>query len=96
MKIQELIQEQQTIGGVGTTSGITQTIGQPPAAGQGQNPSMSGNVQALSDPKLQAATLAQQKQDREQKKKEVADQIKSMQQQLQNLQKQQQDLNKLQ
>ena len=94
MKIYELVQEQQPIGAVGTTSGFTQPIGQPPSVSQ--NPSMSGNVQALTDPKLQAATLAQQKQDREQKKKEVADQIKSMQQQLQNLQKQQQDLNKLQ
>lgn len=94
MKIQELIQEQQPVGTVGTTSGFTQPIGQTPSVSQ--NPSMTGNVQALTDPKLQAATLAQQRQEKDRKKKEVADQIKAMQQQLQNLQKQQQDLNKLQ
>lgn len=94
MKIQELIKEQQTVGAVGTTAGFTQPIGQPPSVSQ--NPTMSGNVQALTDPKLQAATLAQQKQEKERKKKEIADQIKAMQQQLQAMQKQQQDLNRLQ
>ena len=94
MKIQELIQEQQPVGAVGTTAGFTQPIGQTPSVSQ--NPSMTGNVQSLNDPKLQAATLAQQRQEKDRKKKEVADQIKAMQQQLQNLQKQQQDLNKLQ
>lgn len=94
MKIQDLIQEQQPVSTVGTTAGFTQPIGQPPAVSQ--NPTMSGNVQALTDPKLQAVTLAQQRQEKDRKKKEVADQIKAMQQQLQNLQKQQQDLNKLQ
>lgn len=94
MKIADLISEQQTVGTVGTTSGFTQPIGQTPTVSQ--NPTMTGNVQALSDPKLQAATLAKQRQDKENQKKQVADQIKALQQQLQTLQKQQQDLNKLQ
>lgn len=93
MKILELFNEQQMIGAIGSTS-----VGTTPSNQQtlGQTPNLTGNVQQLSDPKLQAASLAQQKQQQDQKKKEIADQIKATQQQLLNLQKQQQELNKLQ
>lgn len=93
MKILELFNEQQMIGTIGSTS-----VGTTPSNQQtlGQTPNLTGNVQQLSDPKLQAASLAQQKQQQDQKKKEIADQIKATQQQLLNLQKQQQELNKLQ
>lgn len=63
----------------------------PPSTGQAQ---MSGNVQQLSDPNLQAAQLAKQKQDREQQKRDVMAQIKAKQAELQALQKQQTELNR--
>lgn len=96
MRIIDLL-EQQSMGTIGSTVGATQPVGQTPSTSQ--NTSLSGNVQALNDPKMkaaQAAALAQQKKDRENQKKQVADQIKALQQQLQSMQKQQQDLNKIQ
>lgn len=93
MKIADLILEQQPVGTIGTTAGFTQPVGQTPTVSQ--NPAVTGNTQALADPKLQAATLAKQKQDKDAQKKQVADQIKTLQQQLQTLQRQQQDLNRL-
>lgn len=93
MKIFELISEQGTIG---STTGVVTPVSQSPTPTTGQQPGakMSGNVTALTDPKMQAAMLAQQKKQQEEQKKQVADQIRAMQQQLQALQKQQQDLNR--
>ena len=93
MKIFELIAEEGTIG---STTGAVTPVSQTPAPTTGQQPGskLTGNVGALTDPKMQAAMLAQQQKQKQQQKQQVADQIKAMQQQLQALQKQQQDLNR--
>lgn len=68
------------------------TIGsQPVKPGQ---PSVTGAVQQLADPKLQAAQLATQRQQKTQQKKTLGDQIKALQQQLRDLQQQQSNLNR--
>jgi len=66
-----------------------------PQTGNNPAPAVSGtNVQQLTDPRLQAANLAQQKQDREKQKQAIQAQIKAKQEELASLQKQQQDLNR--
>lgn len=57
-------------------------------------PTVSGNTQQLSDPKLQAAQLAAQRQEKDLQKKNLQQQIQALQQQLRNLQQQQSNLNK--
>jgi hypothetical protein len=80
MKISDLIE---AIAPVGTTTAPA------PAA-----PAVGGNVADLSNPAVQAAQMAKQKQDKEKQKQMIQTQIKAAQQQLLALQKQQQDLNK--
>ena len=94
MKIIELVAEQ-VVGTVPTGKQAplppTTPTGTPP---QASTPAVAGNTAPLADPRLQAAQLAKQKQDKEKQKQMVQDQIKAAQQQLADLQKQQQDLNK--
>lgn len=80
MKIAELVE---AITSVGPTTTPTQPQGQ-----------VSGNVQQLGDPRLQAAQLAVQKQEKEKQKQQVAAEIKAKQAEILALQKQQIDLNK--
>ena len=84
MKIAELVE---AITSVGPSTMATTTPTQP----QGQ---VSGNVQQLGDPRLQAAQLAVQKQEKEKQKQQVAAEIKAKQAEILALQKQQIDLNK--
>ena len=66
-----------------------------PQTGNNPQPNVSGvNSPQLTDPRLQAANLAQQKQDREKQKQALQAQIKAKQEELQMLQKQQNDLNR--
>lgn len=76
MKIFELVEQVGTIGTVGSTA--MPTSAPAPAVG-GQN------AAALSDPKMQAANLAQQKQAKNQQKKQIQDQIMALQRQLADL-----------
>jgi hypothetical protein len=71
MRFEEFFEQ---VGMIGTTS-MT-----PPAAGQ-----LTGNVAALSDPKLQAATLAQQKKAKDEQKNAIQTQIAALQKQLSDL-----------
>jgi len=73
--------------------GSTTDQGATPPANPGQ-PQMTGATQQLADPRMQAAQLAKQKQDRDQQKRDVMAQIKAKQTELQALQKQQTELNK--
>ncbi len=66
----------------------TPTIGTTPAG------TMTGNVAALSDPKMQAANLAKQRQEKDKQKRAVQDQIKNLQTQISGLQKQLSDINR--
>lgn len=70
------------------------TIGSSPmpAAGGSTVPStaapagsLSGNVAALQDPRIQAANLAKQKQDKDKQKRAIQDQITALQKQLADL-----------
>jgi hypothetical protein len=51
----------------------------PPASG------LTGNVGAMQDPRMQAADLAKQKQQKDQQKKAIQDQIAALQKQLSDL-----------
>lgn len=84
MRINDLFE---TIAPVGTAPASAGTIN--PAA-----PAVGGNVADLSNPAVQAAQMAKQRQDKEKQKQMIQTQIKAAQQQLLALQKQQQDLNK--
>ena len=68
------------IGTIGTTAApMGAAPGTPPAAG------LTGNVGAMQDPRMQAANLAKQKQDKDQQKKAIQDQITALQKQLSDL-----------
>ena len=87
MKIYELFEQIGTVGSSGSLTGgstIPTTSGST-SAGATTDPSVSGNVPDLTDPKIQAAQLAKQKQQREQQKKSIQDQIAKLQQQLASL-----------
>lgn len=91
MKIRELFEQIGTVGSTGTpVAGATI----PPTSSPTQSPNLSGNVQDLNDPKVQAATLAKMKQDKNQQKKAIQDQIKQLQQALQQAQLQATELNR--
>ena len=76
MRYSELF-EQMPIGSVPATPiGIT-----PPV------PALSGNTGALQDPKMQAANLAKQQQEKIKQKKVIQDQITALQKQLADLNK---------
>lgn len=79
MLIKDLLEQVGTIGTVGQVPGVTST------AMPTQQPTMQGNTAALSDPKMQAANLAKQKQDVAKQKKQIQDQIAMLQKQLQSL-----------
>lgn len=64
------------------------TTGTPPTGVSPTTPStggLSGNVQQLQDPKMQAAQLAKQKQEKDKQKKQIQDQIAALQKQLADL-----------
>lgn len=82
MKIFELVE---AITSVGASTNVM-----PPAPG-GQ---MTGNVQQMADPRMQAAQLSKQKQEKDQQKRDIMAQIKAKQEELLALQKQQTELNK--
>jgi len=77
------IAEQGTIGStpLPTAGGSTIPTTAAPTAPSG----LTGNVAALQDPKMQAANLAKQKQQKDQQKKENQDQIAALQKQLADL-----------
>lgn len=60
------------------TSGAVPPMGTPQA-------NMTGNTAALQDPKMQAAQLAMQKQNKDKQKKAIQDQITALQRQLSDL-----------
>ena len=64
---------------IGTIGATTAPAGAPPAAG------LTGNVGATQDPRMQAADLAKQKQQKDQQKKAIQDQIAALQKQLADL-----------
>ena len=64
---------------IGTIGATTAPAGAPPAAG------LTGNVGAMQDPRMQAADLAKQKQQKDQQKKAIQDQIAALQKQLADL-----------
>ena len=76
MKYREFSEQ---IGTVGTTTAPMTPTGQALTA------SLSGNVAALQDPKMQAANLAQQKKQKDDQKKAIQDQIAALQKQLADL-----------
>lgn len=65
-----------------------------PAIGITPTANLTGNVSALSDPRMQAANLAKQRQEKDKQKQAVQTQIKTLQTQITTLQKQLSDLNK--
>lgn len=78
MRFQDLI-EQTPVGTIGSTPAPTS------AAPTGTAPNLSGNVDALQDPRMQAANLAKQKQEKEQQKRSIQAQIAALQKQLADL-----------
>ena len=90
MKIYELFEQIGTVGSSGSLTGgstIPTTSGSA-SAGSTTDPSVSGNVQSLTDPSLQAALLAKQKQQKEQQKKDLKDKIAQMEKELADQKKQ--------
>ena len=79
------------IGTIGTTAAPmgAAPAGTPPAAG------LTGNVGAMQDPRMQAADLAKQKQQKDQQKKAIQDQITAKREETAALQKQLADLNRM-
>lgn len=79
MLIKDLLEQVGTIGTVNAVPGVTST------AMPSQQAAVQGNTANLSDPKVQAANLAKQKQDTAKQKKQIQDQIALLQKQLQSL-----------
>lgn len=69
------------VGTIGTTAAPmgAAPVGAPPS------PGLTGNVGAMQDPRMQAADLAKQKQQKDQQKKAIQDQIAALQKQLSDL-----------
>lgn len=78
MRYSDFAEQIGTIGTTATPMGATPP-GAPPAAG------LTGNVGAMQDPRMQAADLAKQKQQKDQQKKAIQDQIAALQKQLSDL-----------
>jgi hypothetical protein len=76
MRIQDLFEQVGTIGSVPSTA--TPTVAAPAAT-------MTGNTQALDDPKVAAAQLAQQKQQKAQQRQSIMAQIAALNKQLADL-----------
>jgi hypothetical protein len=72
-------------GTVGSTPLPTAGGSAVPPTSAPANPALSGNVAALQDPRMQAAQLAKQKQEKEKQKKAIQDQIAALQRQLSDL-----------
>lgn len=73
MRFQEIIEQVGTIGTVPSTA--TPTVA----------PSLTGNVSNLEDPKVQAAQLARQKQEKQKSKQAIMQQIAALNKQLADL-----------
>jgi len=84
MRIQELFEQTFAPLPAGQGGAATPTM---PSAG-GTTPGMTGNVTQLTDPKMQAATLAIQNQQKAATKKSIQDQLTALQKQEQSLQQQ--------
>jgi hypothetical protein len=78
MRYSDFAEQMGTIGTTAAPVGAAPT-GAPPAAG------LTGNVGATQDPRMQAADLAKQKQQKDQQKKAIQDQIAALQKQLADL-----------
>jgi hypothetical protein len=78
MRYSDFAEQMGTVGTTATPIGAAPT-GAPPAAG------LTGNVGAMQDPRMQAADLAKQKQQKDQQKKAIQDQIAALQKQLADL-----------
>lgn len=79
MRYKEIIEQIGTVGSMplATAPGVSTTS----APGS----SLSGNVAATQDPRMQAANLAKQKQEKDKQKKMIQDQIAALQKQLSDL-----------
>lgn len=85
MKVVELL-EQVPIGSTPFPAAGGSTV--PPTSGtapQAAPIGVAGNTQQLQDPKMQAAQLAKQKQEKDKQKKAIQDQIAALQKQLTDL-----------
>jgi hypothetical protein len=78
MRYSDFAEQIGTIGTTATPIGAAPP-GTPPASG------LTGNVGATQDPRMQAADLAKQKQQKDQQKKAIQDQIAALQKQLADL-----------
>jgi hypothetical protein len=78
MRYSDFAEQIGTIGATTAPMGAA-PAGAPPAAG------LTGNVGAMQDPRMQAADLAKQKQQKDQQKKAIQDQIAALQKQLADL-----------
>jgi hypothetical protein len=81
MRVQELIEQVGTVGTIGTT-----TMPATPA-GSVNTGQVTGNVQALTDPKMQASMLAKQKQEKDKQRQAIMAQIAALNKQLSDLSK---------
>jgi hypothetical protein len=71
------------IGTIGTTTAPIGTA--PVGASAPPGTGLTGNTGAMQDPRMQAANLAKQRQDKDQQKKAIQDQIAALQKQLSDL-----------
>lgn len=80
MRYQEF-SEQTTVGSTSMPAAGGSTVPSTAAPAGG----LSGNVAALQDPRMQAANLAKQKQEKDKQKRAIQDQIAALQKQLADL-----------